>query len=299
MRLRNEVADLLSAAEDSVAQETGGGAHTELQMENPAAVAAELRVLEQRLGGLARDSVDVWKGSPQAGRANTAGVTTASSLAVQLERLASGEATSLDVAGSGDSHVTYEINYAPNAGAVSESSKIAALESSLASIEKQLGVFEQACPFADLQTAVTQLQRRLSVLDSQKLDAIRSGAQKAMSEVEAVLQKKGQLEGVSSNPVLDRKANELYEFCHRWSAVAPSLPALVSRLQSLQALHQESGSFASRLAALEQRQEELATLLDSTTTAVQDLSKGLQENMTIVRDSMRGLEQKMAQVANS
>merc|ERR1719384_2531257 len=146
-------------------------------------------------------------------------------------------------------------------------------------IEKQLGVFEQACPFADLQTAVTQLQRRLSALDTQKLEAIRSGAQAAVREVDGVLGKKGQLEGVGSNPELDRKANVLYEFCHRWSAVAPSLPALVSRLQSLQALHQESGSFASRLAALEQRQDSMASLLDSTTTAVQDLSRGLQENM--------------------
>merc|ERR1740121_556039 len=298
-RLRNEVADLLSAAEDSVAQETAGGTHTELQMDNPAAVAAELRVLEQRLGGLARDSADIWKLSSQAGGGNSASVTTASSLAVQLERLASGETTSLDAAGAGGGHVTYEINYAPSGGAVSNSSKIAALESQLASVEKQLGVFDQSCPFADLQTAVTQLQRRLSVLDPQKIEAIRSGAQKALGEVDAVLQKKSQLEGVGSNPELDRKANELYEFCHRWSAVAPSLPALVSRLQSLQALHQESGSFASRLGALEQRQEELATLLDSTATAVQDLSKGLQENMTIVRDSMKGLEQKMAQVANS
>lgn len=298
-RLRNEVADLMSAAEDSVAQEAAGAAHNDLHWENPAAVAAELRVLEQRLSGLARDSADVWKVSPQAARENTASAATGGSLAVQLERLATGETTSLGAAGSGEGHVTYEINYSPSGSAMSDSSKMAALEGSLATIETSLGVFEQACPFADLQTAVNQLQRRLTTLDSQKLEAIRDGAQKAMSEVNSVLQKKNQLEGVGSNAELDKKANELYEFCHRWSTVAPSLPALVSRLQSLQALHQESGSFATRLSSLEQRQDELASLLDSASTAVQDLSKGLQENMSVVRDSMRQLEQKMAQVANS
>mmetsp|Transcript_25055 Transcript_25055/g.67038 ORF Transcript_25055/g.67038 Transcript_25055/m.67038 type:complete len:83 (+) Transcript_25055:165-413(+) len=75
--------------------------------------------------------------------------------------------------------VTYELSYAPSTAAIVESSKIAALESSIADIEKQLGVLDPSCPFSDLQSAVTLLQKRVSLLDSKKLDSIRTGVDRA------------------------------------------------------------------------------------------------------------------------
>mmetsp|Transcript_113147 Transcript_113147/g.292663 ORF Transcript_113147/g.292663 Transcript_113147/m.292663 type:complete len:376 (-) Transcript_113147:227-1354(-) len=293
-RLTAEVADLIKLTESQKSQEAAKNAAGASIGGDPAAVQAELRVLEQRLGGLARDGV----GAVRSADAQTSAVgsgATAGSLAVQLERLAAGGGATFS-AGSGEGRVTYEISYAPTASSVSDESKIAALENTVAGIEKQLGVFDQGCPFADLQTATMQVQRRISSLDSQKIDAIRSGVHKTMSEVDAVLQKRSELEGVSADPDLDRKANELFEFCHRWNAVAPSLPTIVQRLQSLQALHQESSSFTSRLAALETQQEELAKLLETTNTAVEELGTTLQSNMAIVRDSMRALEEKVTKV---
>jgi len=294
-RLTAEVGDLIKIVEsnkDASQQESSAGI-SDFAGSDPASVAAELRVLEQRLGGLARDGAVVGqeqKAAPAAGA-------TAGSLAVQLERLATGGGATMSTAGAGDGRVTYELRYAPLSSSVSEESKLASLENTLAAIETQLGVFDQACPFSDLQSAVMQVQRRLASLDQQRMEIIRSGVAKTMVEVEGVIKKKEELEGAAADPVLDRKANELFEFCHRWNAVAPSLPAIVSRLQSLQALHQESHSFTSRLAALEHQQEELTKLLETTSTAVQDLSKSMQENMTTVRDSMRALEGKITKAA--
>merc|ERR1712110_540470 len=100
-----------------------------------------------------------------------------------------------------------------------------------------------------------------------------------------VLEKKREIEGNSEkDDDTDAKVAELYEFCHRWSIASNSLPQIVTRLRSLQSLHQQSASFTSRLQALEQQQEELLKLLETTNTAVKDLGDGLQENMTIVRD---------------
>lgn len=286
-RLTAEIAELTKVVEgsannqDSTADNFGVG-------NDPASVAAELRVLEQRLGGLARDGAVVGqeqKAAPSAGA-------TAGSLAVQLERLAAGGGATLG-GGAGDGRVTYELSYAPLSSNVSDESKLASLENTLAGIERQLGVFDQACPFADLQAAVMQVQRRLAALDSQRLEAIRSGVSKTMAEIEVVNKKREELEGCAADPDLDRKASELFEFCHRWNAVAPSLPAIIARLQSLQSLHQESHSFTSRLANLEHQQEDLTKLLETTCASVQDLSKSMQENMTVVRDGMRALEGKI------
>merc|ERR1712032_678640 len=133
----------------------------------------------------------------------------------------------------------------------------------------------------DLQTAVHQLQKRLSLLDQQKLDALRTGVQKVIQEMEQVFAKKAELEGLGTtrDRDLDRKVSELYELCHRWTATSAALPLVVARLQSLQALHQESASFTARLAALEEQQDELARLLTVTSSAVQELGRGLQDNM--------------------
>jgi chromosome segregation ATPase len=215
-------------------------------------------------------------------------------LVARIERLASTSSpTPAASSSSGDGRLTYEISYSPSPAALADSSRVAALESSIADIEKKLGVLDAASPISDLQTAVSQMQKRLSLLDTNKIDAISRRVHVVMNEVENMLVKKGELVDASDHN-LDQKVGELYEFCHRWTSTASSLPAIVLRLQSLQGLHQQSASFVARLQALEQQQDELARLLETTNSAVQELGKSLQDNMTTVRDNMKTLEEKIA-----
>ncbi|CAE8726901.1 unnamed protein product, partial [Polarella glacialis] len=155
------VAELLLLAERSAARD-GPAAAAELLGGDASEVATELKVLEKRLAGLTRDA----QGSPfgQASGGTVAGCTMPGSLVAQLERLASAPSGGAAKA-SGDGRVTYEISYAPNTAAIADSAKIAAMESSIADIEKQLGVVDPSSfAFSDLQSAVTLLQKRLSLL---------------------------------------------------------------------------------------------------------------------------------------
>ena len=167
------------------------------------------------------------------------------------------------------------------ASAAEEGLRIASVESALAAVERQLGVFDESCPFADLQTAVVQLERQVATLDEQRLGAIGASAQKVLGDVEAALARKAELEGGGGDLELDRKVEELYEFCQRWTSASPVLPSMVSRLRTLQALSHESSSFAPRLEALERQQEDLLQQLSTTSSQVQDLGKELHENMTV------------------
>jgi len=289
-RLQAEVADLIHLAEMSQLQDGGNAA--ELLGADPAVVTKELHLLEKRLGGLVQGGA----GPQQAGSETSAGAghgALAGSLVAQLERLASGAAVGGAAPTSTNGSVTYEISYTPSAAAIADSSSVAALESSIADIERQLGVLEPDSPFSDLQSAVEQLHKRLSLLDAQKLDSIRNGVHKVMGDLEQALAKKAELEGSGADPELDKKVSRLYDMCHRWGAAASSLPTLVSRLQTLQALHQQSASFASRLGALEKQQDELVGLLDATSIAVQELGISMQENMRIMKDNMQSLEEKI------
>mmetsp|Transcript_92854 Transcript_92854/g.262841 ORF Transcript_92854/g.262841 Transcript_92854/m.262841 type:complete len:416 (+) Transcript_92854:107-1354(+) len=291
VRLQAEVAEFLRIAEDCAASEDPAAA-ADLLGADPAMVAAELKVLEQRLGGLAKDGPPAWQ-RPSDGACGPAGGAMSGSLKSQLHRFMLGDAGG-PATEQNDGRVTYEISYTPSTSAIADSSKIAALESSIADIEKQLGASDPTFPFSDLQSAVAQLQKRVSLLDTQKIDAVRAGVHKVMGDMEVLAAKKAELEGGSTDQGLDRKVNQLYELCHRWSATSASLPMVVSRLQSLQALHQQSATFASRLSALEQQQDELTKLLDVTNAAVGQLGRSLQENMTTVNENMRTLEEKIS-----
>eukprot|EP00439_Symbiodinium_sp_Y106_P072598 s1089_g13.t1 len=224
-RLQAEVADLLRLTEASAEKEA---AVAELLGGDPGEMSQELKVLEKRLVALSEGSAP-WRGA--GGKKARGGYAMPASLISQLDRLASGQASAPASEASGQ--VTYQINYAPNAASIGEGAKLAAMESTISEIEKQLGVREPISHFPDLQTAVTQLQKRLALLDSPKLEAIAKGVDKVAKEVEQVLAKKAQLEGTTDKD-LDHKVSQLYDFCHRWSATAASLPQIVARLQSLQ-----------------------------------------------------------------
>jgi len=308
-RLQAEVADLLRLAESPVMHSGGAAAQeaSELLGGEPASVAAELRVLEQRLGSLARDGPPAWRGvqpDGSGGGAEASAGPMPQALKARIERLAAGSGGGALPAAAGaapssgsDGRLTYEISYSPSPATLADSSRIATLENSIAEIERRLGVLDPASPIADLQTAVSQMQKRLSLLDTNKIDAISRRVHVVMSEVDNMLLKKGDLgEGGGADHNLDQKVRELYEFCHRWSSTAASLPAIVARLQSLQALHHQSASFVSRLTSLEQQQDELARLLETTNSAVVELGKSLQENMSTVMDNMKTLEAKISKV---
>lgn len=294
-RLQAEVVDLLHMAEHGhhAAGETareGAEFATDMLGGDPVEIAAELRALEVRLGGLAQHAA-FGGGAFEASAQSGSPFALPGSLVGQLERLAGG--TEQSRPRGEDGRVTYQINYAPSTNIMAESSKIAALEGSLAEIERQLGVMDPNCPFANLHTAVAHLQRRVAMLDASTLDGISKRVNLVVADIEKMMMKKAELEGTSSSPDMDRKVDELYEFCQRWSSTAASLPAVVTRLRTLQALHQQSTSFASRLAALERQQDELHKLLETTNAAVGELSVGLRENMVTVKENMRILEEKI------
>lgn len=290
-RLQAEVADLLQLAEGSShgpAEDVLGG--------DPAEIAAELRALEQRLAGVARArGVGAEPGAGTAGQQQNP-YALPGSLLGHLQRLSSGTQQPRPQGEGG--RVTYELHYTPSTDVMADSSKLAALEGSLAEIERQLGVMDPSCPFADLHSAVAHLQRRVALLDAGTLEGISKRLNVVTVDIERMLARKAELEGATSNPDTDRKVEELYEFCQRWSSTSAALPALVARLRSLQNLHQQSASFGSRLAALERQQDELQTLLETTHAAVGDLTVGLQRNMTVMQENMQSLEAKLAKATH-
>eukprot|EP00928_Gymnodinium_smaydae_P064882 TRINITY_DN48119_c0_g1_i1.p1 TRINITY_DN48119_c0_g1~~TRINITY_DN48119_c0_g1_i1.p1 ORF type:complete len:383 (-),score=111.76 TRINITY_DN48119_c0_g1_i1:66-1214(-) len=290
-KLQAEVVELSRAVEMNRLKD--GDKAAELLGSHPSDMAAELKVLEQRLVALAKEGNAPWgKGADKALGSTPGPMAVPGSLMCQLEMFASGGAVaSTD---SSTKNVTYEINYVPNIRGVVDSTRVAALENSLADIERCLGSAGHGVTCGDLHTAVGELHKRVSLLDANKMEAINQRVKTVMSDVDRLLEKKTELENAARNDEVDQKVSELYSFCHRWHAASSSLPTIVARLRSLQVLHEQSANFSARLTALEGQQDEIMKLLEATNTAVAELGTGLTQNMSIMRDNMKTLEDKMA-----
>lgn len=279
-RVHVELTELLCVVDDAADMCSGGN--------EPALcsrIAEELRGLRQQLRAMTRGRCG---NGPKSSRASA--VPTASAL---LERLASGPDSEKPLRIIPDyKGVTWDISYMPSISGIAQTSQIAALTGRLAEIEKELGTCDPAAQIGGMQSAMTVLYRRLSLLDVQRLEAVRRGMSKAARALDAALSIQEGSRGVAEPEVVKRVA-DAYECCHRWAPIAATLPVLVSRLQSLQALHEQGVEFRARLSALEHQQSEVAKLLEVTSNAVHDLGQGMQENMLIVQANMQNLEHKL------
>mmetsp|Transcript_39529 Transcript_39529/g.113770 ORF Transcript_39529/g.113770 Transcript_39529/m.113770 type:complete len:409 (-) Transcript_39529:84-1310(-) len=282
-RLHVELASVARTAEASSPEVA-----TELLGADPKVVLAELRVMEQKLRA--------WRkvvGNSHVDQATGIGAMRAT-VGDVLDRLTTGgrDVAEGKVALTGN-EMTWELNYVPSVEVAANGSRLAALESSLAEMTKKIGSFEASSHFADLQSAMAHVHSRLALLDSQKLEAIRNGAEKAKLGLDTCLANK-QEKTKSLDIVTNEEVCSLHDHCHRFFSTAGSLPAIVSRLQSLQSLHQMEASFVSRLAALESQQDEMTKLLEVTNSAVRDMQVGMKENMATMQANIKTLEARLS-----
>eukprot|EP00919_Chromeraceae_sp_WS-2016_P056155 GHVR01133320.1.p1 GENE.GHVR01133320.1~~GHVR01133320.1.p1 ORF type:complete len:437 (-),score=135.39 GHVR01133320.1:357-1667(-) len=206
-----------------------------------------------------------------------------------------------DTKGKDDGSVVYELYYTPSAQNSLDMSRLVGLESRLAHLEEQVGTGAASrLPFPDVVGGVSEISERLSLLDSNKLDAIGRRVQALLTEIDVLLQQKKALEesgmhlsasGLTGDE--EQKICDMYELTHRWQGVSASLPAVVGRLKSLKALHQQSGLFANKINVLESQQDDLAKLLKTTADAVSGLSTGAAENVQKMKDTAVGIDKRI------
>lgn len=95
-------------------------------------------------------------------------------------------------------------------------------------------------PFRDLVSGIDEIKSRLALLDQAKVESVSKKMKALEKTMEGTIKKKQEFEGEKG--AWEKKASDLFEICNRWDATALALPAVVTRLRSLKALHQQSGS---------------------------------------------------------
>lgn len=187
-------------------------------------------------------------------------------------------------ASDGKPPIVYEIFSNGELNAVDRDAKtrVAALEARLALLEKTLGTLHTRHAGVDgvgaalagiddgsadnVTSAVDRLEKRVNLLNEKNLDAIKTRTSALMHEFQLLNKLRESSSSVQEALAAqaDReKLQQVYDKLTSLDDVAAAVPALVDRLVSLKAVHDDTLQMNGRVQTLERAHESLADLLES------------------------------------
>jgi len=83
----------------------------------------------------------------------------------------------------------------------------------------------------------------------------------------------------------------------RWDLISQQLPNIVSRLQTLKSLHNESVSFQQGVQQLEAQQEDIKSLLKFNGELMTKVDTNFKSNLNIVQSNVKVLETRFSDLA--
>jgi dynactin-2 len=106
---------------------------------------------------------------------------------------------------------------------------------------------------------VENLESKVNLVDQSSLDLIESKISWILQRAQQLTEKKVLIE---ENEKIN-KINELFQITSKWKDALDNLPNVVSRLASLNDLHQQAFQFSSALTRIDGEQQALKQTLDS------------------------------------
>jgi len=174
--------------------------------------------------------------------------------------------------------------------------KTAELEKRVTDMENLVGRNGLPEEFPDLQTGVEQLQHKLKLFDSSKLDAIKNKMQTVGDEIKIFLSKKEKVPaGVKEGT--EKKIEECYATILKWDPIAQQLPIIINRLQSLKVLHEESVLFNETLNQITTEQAQVSELLKSNENTFKELDKNFKVNTQAILSNIEALDKRFVALA--
>jgi len=191
---------------------------------------------------------------------------------------------------------TYELYYKPGDKALTDGN-LASLDKRLATLEKTIGTTneETAPSFPDIQTGLRNLSRKLELLDQSKIENIHrriKGVMQELNDFETVRAKQGQV----SSPH-EEKIETVYALMTKWDHVSSTVPVLVSRLQSLKEIHEDSANAMVRLENVEKQIETCQTILTDDKSTLTKIGQNFAANVKTIQTNISGLETRLGSIS--
>lgn len=183
--------------------------------------------------------------------------------------------------------IVYEIYSNGELNAVDKDAKTRtlALESRIATLEKAIGNFHVkelrvdglsalSTSGSDLTSVVTQLEKRVNLLNEKNLDTIKTRTTALIHEFTLLnkLKESPSVQGVLNSQADREKIHQIYDKLKSIDDVSGAVPALVDRLVTLKSIHDESLDMTARIKKVEQSNESLSGLLETDTALLENVS---------------------------
>lgn len=123
------------------------------------------------------------------------------------------------------------------------------LERRISLIESYLGIDQlSTMPYSDIQSAINDMSRKLSLLDSNRLEGIFRRVQALSSSIEQLNKKRRDLNDKLFDETDSTRITKLYDILQQWKSSGAILPFILERLKLLQIFHQDMAQINSRIA---------------------------------------------------
>jgi len=142
---------------------------------------------------------------------------------------------------------------------------------------------------------LARLERRVALLDTVTLDAIRVKAGTLKTDLEAAA-KANRGGSTSDARILEaaQRLDELNTKAQRIDSIASDIPALVLRLKTLEAVHSAAATFTQRLQEMEAGVKALGDDLRTNGEALTLMRSGLKDNLDVMQRNIEKVDARIA-----
>ncbi|KAI1284823.1 Dynactin subunit 2 [Halotydeus destructor] len=191
-------------------------------------------------------------------------------------------------AGKGDGSITYELVCRADSSRAADLAQMNALEQKLTKLENLIGMDDKKLSFLTNMTndktiteAVNLLSSKVSQLDAGHLEQIDG-------RLTSVLQKLHQLSKSKVSEDIDRqnKLDQLHELLVKSDQQRATLPAIVSRLNSMAEVQEQASQFASALSYMESLQAEISESLKNNQSDLELVKETFDQNMDYLKQTL-------------
>jgi len=195
--------------------------------------------------------------------------------------------------------VVYELYYKPEQAKQMQVVKLADLDKRITELEQVIGPKISSAPL-DILSTVEGLREKLNLLTTPKqLEVLQRTVVNVTQDLDKLAEKRQKVEE-DSNPTQkqhETKVNEVFEMMNRWDVTSQQLPTIVSRLQALKSLHEESGSFQQGVQQLESQQEEIKKLLKFNSDLMTQVDGNFKSNLNVIQSNVQTLEKRFSELS--
>jgi len=292
-RLQFEVKNFLTEVSDKKAEKSDDSKSHEKPID-PSNIAEELSLLQANLQRIMTDEGSQSVLNPQYDlkQAVSAQSGISKKLMAELKKFESKSTNEKVETSSNSGSVTYELYYSPEQKKQMQAEKIGELEKRLNDLETFLG---KSNSNSSILVNVEQLREKLNLLaDPNTLDSVQRRVKSLSSELDNVTEKS---KGNTQLNQHEKKIEEMFEIMNRWDISSQQLPGIISRLQTLKVLHDESASFLQNITLLENHQQEMKTNLKSNGELMKHLETNFNSNISTISSNVTSIEKKIASLS--